>query len=137
MRKTERVFFSPYFPIFAAITLLIVPFPWLFGWFFAATVHEIFHCMAIWLCGEHIYQIQIGCTGAKIIAGDLTDAKTIICALAGPIGGFLLLFFAKFIPRVAVCAFFQSLFNMLPVYPLDGGRVLFSICNVFANIERK
>ena len=46
------------------------------------------------------------------------------CALTGPLGGLCLLPFLRWIPRIAICAGVQSLYNLLPVYPLDGGRAL-------------
>ena len=52
----------------------------------------------------------------------LSDGKELICALAGPAGGLILLIFARWIPRIAICAAVQALYNLLPVYPLDGGR---------------
>ena len=47
-----------------------------------------------------------------------------ICALAGPLGSFLLISFCHVLPYTAVCGLFQGLFNLLPVYPLDGGRAI-------------
>lgn len=51
--------------------------------------------------------------------------REVLCALAGPLGGFLLLFLLHSAPRIALCAFVQSVCNLIPVYPLDGGRALY------------
>lgn len=47
-----------------------------------------------------------------------------VCAISGPLGSLLILLFARQLPLVAVCVVIQSLYNLLPIYPLDGGRAL-------------
>ena len=137
MRDSDLICGTPQAWILAAVMLLLVPLPWVSGWFFAALLHEASHCLAIYLCGEHIHRIQIGCRGAKITTGTLSDGKAIFCALAGPASGFLLLFLAKQFPRLAVCGFFLSLFNMLPIYPLDGGRALHCFLDILCRHRKQ
>ena len=53
-----------------------------------------------------------------------TPLKEFVCILAGPVGGFVMLLFVRWLPRTAVCCLVHSMYNLLPVYPLDGGRAL-------------
>lgn len=110
--------------ILLSMGLLILPLRWLLAAVAAAVVHELCHIAAVWVCGGHIHGVQIGVNGTVLDAADLRRGQMLLCSLAGPIGGLLLLFAAKWIPAMAVCAAFQSVYNLLPVYPLDGGRAL-------------
>lgn len=110
--------------ICAALMLLVLPLKWILAAVMAALVHEGFHVLAIYLCGGRLRSFRIGNGGAVLETEPLTRGKELFCALAGPVGGLLLLLIARQIPRIALCATIQSLYNLLPVYPLDGGRVL-------------
>ena len=110
--------------IFAALLLLVLPIQWVFAAVLAAGLHELCHICAIRLCGSEIRHITLSGRGAVIEAEPMSYGKEFFCALAGPAGGLLLLLLARWLPRVAVCAGVQSLYNLLPVYPLDGGRAL-------------
>ena len=51
------------------------------------------------------------------------DAKgECLCALAGPLGSLILAFLP--FSTLALCGLVQGLFNLLPIMPLDGGRIL-------------
>lgn len=115
---------SPIALIFLALTLLLLPLPWVGAMLLAMAIHEGSHYLAIRLCGGVAGQIRVGMNGIQMEVGNLNVWQELICALAGPLGGFLLFFTAHWLPRTAVCGGFQSLFNLLPVYPLDGGRAL-------------
>ena len=118
------VFAKPELLFALAILLLLLPLQWVFAWFGAVAFHEACHYWALRLCGNPIYGIKLTLSGAYIETEELSRGKGCICALAGPLGGFLLLLFARWLPRMAVCALFQSAYNLLPIFPLDGGRAL-------------
>lgn len=110
--------------IFAALLLLVLPLQWVLAAMFAAGFHELCHACAVSLCGGTIKRLTLGSGGAVMEVESMTRGRELICALAGPFGGLLLLLFSRWIPRIAICAGVQSLYNLLPVYPLDGGRAL-------------
>lgn len=107
-----------------AAALLIIPIPWIAAWILATLFHEFCHFVAIKLSGCRIFQVQLGLNGAAIDTDLTDDMKEVLCALAGPLGGLLLLLTGRWFPRVALCGLFQSLYNLIPVYPLDGGRAV-------------
>ena len=134
MRKSNReafVFFTPGFYIALAVTLLIVPLRWVVSWYTALFAHELFHYCAVRACGKNVYQIRFRLQGAFMDTDGFTNLQSIFCALAGPLAGILLLFTGRWFPRLAVCGLLQSLYNLLPVFPLDGGRALRGfVCSV-------
>lgn len=107
-----------------ALMLLVMEIPWVAAFLISAAVHEGCHLLALWAQQVPVHAITVGFTGAKIVTPPLTRKQELISALAGPLGGFLLCFFAMQFPKLAVCAFFHSGCNLLPLYPLDGGRAL-------------
>lgn len=107
-----------------AAMLLVLPLKWLGAAALAALWHELCHYLALWLVGVEVRGIRIGGRGTVMDTGDMLPWQECICALAGPVGGLMLLPLAGWIPRVAVIALVHSVYNLLPVYPLDGGRAL-------------
>lgn len=107
--------------------LLLMPIGWVGSVLLAAAIHELGHCMAIWALGWKVYEIRIGCFGAKIETHPMPHRDELLCALSGPATGVLLCLFYRWIPRAAFCALIQTLFNLIPVYPFDGGRAVAAI----------
>lgn len=110
--------------LFGAIVLLMVPMRWLLGWVLAVAVHECCHIWMIRALRGKITHIRIGLAGASIEIAPMSPEKELLCTMAGPAGGLLLLLTARWLPVVALCGLLQSLWNLLPIYPMDGGRIL-------------
>lgn len=116
--------FSPGIFFSIAILLLILPFQWVFAMWVAALVHELFHLAALYLCKEIPLHAGIYAGLAKIQIPGMSRKKELFCTLAGPLGSLLLLLLSPWVPRIAICVAVQSAYNLLPIYPLDGGRAL-------------
>lgn len=115
---------SPGFCIGLALALMLLPLSWLLACLLAAGFHELCHYLAIRLCSGKQAQVHIHSFAARMPLPEMSRGKELFCALAGPFGGLSLLLLSKWLPRVAICATMQSLYNLLPLYPLDGGRAL-------------
>lgn len=110
--------------ILLALMLLVLPLRWIAAALFAAAVHELGHVVGIWLCGSRTHSIEIGQGGALLRVETSSRGKELFCTVMGPLFGVLLMLLVRFFPRAAVCAAVQTLYNLLPIYPLDGGRAL-------------
>lgn len=110
--------------LYLAALLLILPLPWLAAAVLAAGFHEGCHLVAICLLEGHVTGIRIGIGGAEIHCDLPGKGRELVAALAGPVGSLTLLLLARLYPKLGICGAVQGLFNLLPVYPLDGGRAL-------------
>ncbi len=113
-----------------AALLLLFPLQWVLAAILAAAFHELCHWAAIVLCARQPVPVHYYTYGARMTLPPMSRLQEVLCALAGPAGGLCLLLFARWLPRTAVCAAFQSLYNLLPIYPMDGGRALDSLLSL-------
>ena len=98
-------------------------------WFICASfAHELGHLLAMGLCGIPILGIKFSASGA-VIKAVFSDYKTeMICTFAGPVAGVIFgLGLLRIVPGAAMVSLMLSTVNLLPLYPLDGGRVLKAI----------
>lgn len=107
-----------------AAFLLLVPLQWSTACILAALFHELCHYWAICLLAGKRTSIRLFSYAAHMPLPEMGAGREVLCALAGPAGGFLLLFTARWFPQFAICGAIQSVYNLLPIYPLDGGRAL-------------
>ena len=112
------------FCILMAMMLLLVPMRWLLAFLVAATVHEACHYGAIALCTGKTVQLRLYSFAAHLSLPEMPRGREVVCALAGPAGSFALLLLSRWMPRVALCGAMQAVYNLMPIYPLDGGRAL-------------
>lgn len=110
--------------IAAAWMLLILPVGWVLSACTAALVHEICHILVLTCFGGRVRRICVSLRGCVIDAEPMGDLSAVLSILAGPAGSFMLVLFRAVAPQIAVCGLLQGLYNLMPVLPLDGGRVL-------------
>ena len=102
----------------------MLPVRYLAAAMFAAAVHEMSHILALKAIRVPVNRIEIGPFGAKIYTMDLTPIQEAICAAAGPAGSFLLMYIAAFAPLTAFFGLIQGSFNLIPMFSLDGRRLI-------------
>ena len=130
LRNRVSVHISSFAFLIGALLILVLPVKWLVAAMLAAVWHEMCHCMAVQISGGQIHRISIGVTGAVMQSEILDTVTGLLCILAGPFGGALPIFLIHWFPRLAICAMVYSLYNLLPIYPLDGGRALQSLAQI-------
>lgn len=117
--------------IFAALGLLLLPIRWLAAILLAGVVHELCHILFMLIQNIRIHNIRVGISGTVIFTESMSTLQELICAAAGPAGSLCLLILLEVYPELALCGLAQGLFNLLPLYPSDGGRILRSGLNLF------
>ena len=110
--------------IVLGLAVLLLPLRVLLGIFLAAAVHELGHLAAMYFLGVLVLGFVLHPGGARIEAGPMEPGEEVICALAGPVAGAVTIFVWRWFPELAVAGLVQTVFNLIPIYPLDGGRVV-------------
>ena len=118
------LFISSGYCLLLAFMILVLPLKWIMPAMAAAFIHELCHYLAIVICSSKTTGIRLYSFSACMELPEISRGKELLCALAGPLGGLTLWFLSPWCPRLAICAVIQSAYNLLPIYPLDGGRLL-------------
>ena len=96
--------------------------------------HELSHVLALWLLGRRITSFRLDAQGFTIVCeGGGSMLSDMMIALAGPLGGVLYALLAdrtgiNWLEQSAGLSLLLTAFNLLPILPLDGGRVFYALC---------
>ena len=115
---------EPKLYILLAVLFFIIPLKWMVAWFVAVCLHELFHFVVVKLYGGNVCAFTLGLSGAKMECDGLSERQYLLSVLAGPIGGFLVILLGRWFPRLAISSWLLSMYNLLPILPLDGGRAM-------------
>ncbi|MCI6729349.1 MAG: hypothetical protein SOY32_00500 [Candidatus Faecousia sp.] len=113
---------SPWLPVILCLFYRLDPLGCFWPFLLAAALHELGHALSVLLCGGKIRELRLGPGGAVMTAARLSYRQELLCALAGPAVSLSLPLFGW--PWLGFWGLVQGAYNLLPVYPLDGGRAL-------------
>jgi stage IV sporulation protein FB len=102
--------------------------------FIAVLIHELAHAWVANIKGYRVYSINIDLlSGSAVIDNNMHEKDSIPITAAGPISNLLLTFIGyialSLFPDVIFISDFIKvnlllfIFNILPIYPMDGGRI--------------
>ena len=130
-KALQRVEISPLFVLLLCAYFYFDPEKTFFPFLLAVTAHEAGHLLALGLMKKKVHKIHFCMNGAVIHTSPLRYREELIAAAAGPaVNLFLLLSCTQAFPRFGLVNFCLFFYNLLPFYPLDGGRMLRSLLHL-------
>ena len=122
------------------ILFLWLPFTFIIAIFASVLIHELAHAFVAKRLGWTVYKIEVGLfTGSASVDTNIPEKDSIPVIAAGPISNLILSivsiplylalsgvnpFLDRLLNDLFVVNMFMFIFNILPIYPMDGGRLL-------------
>ncbi|MDU0329733.1 M50 family metallopeptidase [Paenibacillus sp. 3LSP] len=136
--------FHPFFVIIMLMSVLTGHFLELLALFTIVFVHEMGHVFAARMYDIKVLSVQMLPFGGVAVmedSGNLTAGREIVIALAGPLQNLMLISASLLLHAIGIwdgpflSYFIQSnlliaLFNLLPILPLDGGKISQALCSL-------
>ena len=122
------------------ILFLWLPFTFVIAIFASVLIHELAHAFVARRLGWSVYKIEVGLlTGSASVDTNIPERDSIPVVAAGPLSNLILAivsiplylalsgvnpFLDRLLNDLFVVNIFMFIFNILPIYPMDGGRLL-------------
>ena len=122
------------------ILFLWLPFTFVIAIFVSVLIHELAHAFVAKRLGWTVYKIEVGLfTGSASVDTNIPERDSIPVIAAGPLSNLILAivsiplylalsgvnpFLDRLLNDLFVVNMFMFIFNILPIYPMDGGRLL-------------
>lgn len=124
-RFRQKIDVSPAFIAFLCAYYYFDPAQTFSPFLLSVTVHEAAHLLVLRIFHARIHKLRLTGCGAVIVTEPLDYRRELPVAAAGPTANLLLLrLYLHRAPEFALLNLGLFLYNMLPLYPLDGGRLL-------------
>lgn len=143
--KIGKLYISVGFALFISICYFFDDSGYLWAIVLSAAIHEAGHWLAIRRLGGSVRKICLGYAGAAISYDEdkMSYISEAIIAAAGPVASLVLTLTASMLGSftdsrhafyVAGTSFIFFIFNSLPVYQLDGGRIVYNVAVGFKGV---
>lgn len=91
----------------------------------ALLLHELGHILVLHLCNVRVKAVRLGFGDVEMATAPLGYCEELLTAWAGPCMNFLIYFMlCHTAPAFAAVNLLLGAYNLLPIMPLDGGRML-------------
>ena len=121
----KRITVSPAFVALICLLIYLDPGGWALPFLLACALHEAGHLLAMRCYGLRLDRICIGAGGAVICTHFPSKHAECLIALAGPgVNALLFIAFRHIWLQLSLVSALLLCYNLLPVFPLDGGRIL-------------
>ena len=129
----KHIYLDKYFLFFLLIIILTGNFNNFIYYFSLLFIHELAHALTGIILGYKLEKIMFYPLGGITIFNlpiNISLKKELLILIMGPLFQIIAYLFLKEInPNIIIYHYTLLIFNLLPIYPLDGGKILNIICN--------
>lgn len=133
----KHIYLDKLFLFFLLIIIITGNFNNFIPYFLLLLIHELSHALIGILLGYELVKIMFYPLGGITIFNypiNIPLKKELFIILAGPLGQVIAyIILRNYFPFINVYHYTLLIFNLLPLYPLDGGKILNIICSYYFN----